>query len=502
MQQTLLSRLLTTPALRTFASSPVSARRAQRRRRMDASLRLAVVGCAHGELDAVYAAVAEAAAAADGDRPVDLVVCAGDFQAVRNEDDLECMAVSDKFKDMRSFWKYYSGETVAPVPTVFVGGNHEASNHLQELPLGGLVAPNIYYLGNAGVLNFRGLRIAGISGVYTAHNYARPRAEAPPYAGSSLKSVYHTRKVDIDRLARLSRPIDIFLSHDWPQAISAYGDQDALLRAKPFLAAEIADGRFGNPGTRALLEKLRPRYWFAAHIHVKFAALVSHSGTDATTRFLALDKVMPRRDFVQIVDIRPAPGAQPFSGPSPSPIFNLDPEWLAILQQCTLLSAAGAHPVSDEDCSAAREAVFRADLRMSVQSPKDFQRTARVYSPTSHHRGSRPPSVHVQSGNIRLAAALGVDLHDLAGFVAGAGAIPALPSGFTPRRPTLCAAGFDNLSGTPVGVNSDNAEGRVASDLEVGFAACTSIHRYSPQHSENTKPESCEESPKRPRLED
>lgn len=30
---------------------------------------------------------------------------------------------------------------------MFIGGNHEASNHLQELPYGGWVAPNIYYLG-------------------------------------------------------------------------------------------------------------------------------------------------------------------------------------------------------------------------------------------------------------------------------------------------------------------------------------------------------------------
>lgn len=29
--------------------------------------------------------------------------------------------------------QYYSGEKVAPVMTLFVGGNHEASNHLWEL---------------------------------------------------------------------------------------------------------------------------------------------------------------------------------------------------------------------------------------------------------------------------------------------------------------------------------------------------------------------------------
>lgn len=43
--------------------------------------------------------------------------------------------------------RYYSGEKKAPVLTIFIGGNHEASNHLQELPYGGWVAPSIYYLG-------------------------------------------------------------------------------------------------------------------------------------------------------------------------------------------------------------------------------------------------------------------------------------------------------------------------------------------------------------------
>jgi len=43
--------------------------------------------------------------------------------------------------------RYYSGEKKAPVLTIFIGGNHEASNYLQELPYGGWVAPNIYYIG-------------------------------------------------------------------------------------------------------------------------------------------------------------------------------------------------------------------------------------------------------------------------------------------------------------------------------------------------------------------
>jgi lariat debranching enzyme len=54
-------------------------------------------------------------------------------QAVRNESDLQCVNVKPKYRTMNSFWKYYSGEAVAPYPTIFIGGNHEASNYLWEL---------------------------------------------------------------------------------------------------------------------------------------------------------------------------------------------------------------------------------------------------------------------------------------------------------------------------------------------------------------------------------
>jgi len=55
------------------------------------------------------------------------------IQAVRNEDDLESLSCPPKYRAMNSFWKYYSGAEIAPFPTLFVGGNHEASNYLWEL---------------------------------------------------------------------------------------------------------------------------------------------------------------------------------------------------------------------------------------------------------------------------------------------------------------------------------------------------------------------------------
>ena len=94
---------------------------------------------------------------------VDLLLCCGDFQSTRNLSDLACMACPDKYKEMCSFYKYYrcvetqdgrksgnffpsvpskqfslitlcqcfSGEAIAPLLTIFIGGNHEATNYLQ-----------------------------------------------------------------------------------------------------------------------------------------------------------------------------------------------------------------------------------------------------------------------------------------------------------------------------------------------------------------------------------
>lgn len=65
------------------------------------------------------------------------------MQAIRNESDMCSMAVPAKFKHMGCFYQYYTGEKVAPVPTVFIHGNHESSSYLWELPYGGWVAPNM-----------------------------------------------------------------------------------------------------------------------------------------------------------------------------------------------------------------------------------------------------------------------------------------------------------------------------------------------------------------------
>lgn len=340
------------------------------------STRIAVWGCGHGELDRVYEAVGALNAAASDGRPVELLICAGDFQSVRNEHDLATMACPPKYRRMNSFFRYYSGAARAPVPTIFVGGNHEASNHLQELPYGGWVAPNIFYLGRSGVVQFRGLRIAGISGIFKDRDFCTGYYERPPYDESAERSINHCREFDYAKLSLLKRTVDIVVGHDWPRGIEHYGDTAALLRKKPDFESDIRSGQLGNPASWQLLTTLRPRFWFAAHLHIKFGAIVMHpprcegaksqgdnagqircaggsaahgaspdsavpggssssasEGVSAqvpspespeivaglesarepeTTRFLALDKCLPGRAYLQVIDVPWRSGGCPF----------------------------------------------------------------------------------------------------------------------------------------------------------------------------------------------
>ena len=62
---------------------------------------------------------------------VELLLCCGDFQALRTADDFASLAVPAKYRQLGDFSAYFRGEKTAPVLTLFVGGNHEASNYLQ-----------------------------------------------------------------------------------------------------------------------------------------------------------------------------------------------------------------------------------------------------------------------------------------------------------------------------------------------------------------------------------
>ncbi|KAF8060563.1 DBR1 [Scenedesmus sp. PABB004] len=461
---------------------------------------IAVEGCCHGELDNIYATLAHLERA-EG-RKVDLLICCGDFQAVRNLDDLETMSVPVKYRQLMTFWKYYSGAAVAPVPTLFIGGNHEATNYLWELHYGGWAAPNIYFLGYSGAVRFGGHRIAGLSGTFVAPHFGWGHHEALPYDERCVKSAYHVRALHVHRLMQLREPTSVFLSHDWPNLITRHGNAAWLFKKKPYFQKEAERGDLGSPPNQALLEALQPDYYFAAHLHVKFPAVVRHGGGagggvpgaaqpapgaeqqqqqqqqqqqaaaagagqqqaaagagggERVTRFLALDKCLPGRDFLQVVELEAR-------GPLE---LSYDAEWLAVLRSTHGLMSTSKHaPPLPPDwggrAGPAPEDVAHVERLLSERGsaaiPHNFAPTAPAFDPVAGRvRGAMPRSDLRNPQTVALLDWLGLpyNLDHAANARGGGGG----GGGGWARRPAVAAAGAGPAYAAPRGLLSQQQGG-------------------------------------------
>ena len=196
------------------------------------------------------------------------------------------MSVPAKYRELGDFHEYYAGTRTAPYLTIFVAGNHEASSYLWELYYGGWVAPNIYYMGAANVLRLGPIRIAGMSGIWKGHDYRKPHHERLPFNNDDVKSFYHVRELDVRKLLQLRTQVEVGISHDWPRAIERHGDEKRLWQMKPDFKRESLDGSLGNPAAEYVMDRLRPPYWFSAHMHCKFSAVKTYNNPakDAATK--------------------------------------------------------------------------------------------------------------------------------------------------------------------------------------------------------------------------
>lgn len=66
-------------------------------------MKIAIEGCAHGELEQIYDTITHIEQ--QESIKIDLLLCCGDFQSTRNQNDLHCMAVPRKYHSMCSFYK-------------------------------------------------------------------------------------------------------------------------------------------------------------------------------------------------------------------------------------------------------------------------------------------------------------------------------------------------------------------------------------------------------------
>src|SRR5947207_3205322 len=288
------------------------------------------------------------------------------------------MSVPQRYRKIGDFHQYYSGKRQAPVLTLVIGGNHEASNYFFELYHGGWLAPNIYYMGAANVIRYGPFRIAGLSGIYKSCDYHKARRERLPYDRNDIRSIYHVREYDIHKLLQVRTQVDIGISHDWPRGVDWFGDYEKLFAWKPHFLESAKVDKLGSLPAEQVMNHLRPAYWLSGHMHVKYAAIVEHKdhkgqgaikdlpisdqlraqlpasvfqvGSSKATRtatptnikntvteFLALDQVGPYRDFLELMEIKLCSDIgdelpKPYLQETVDGKYTLqyDPEWLAI----------------------------------------------------------------------------------------------------------------------------------------------------------------------------
>ena len=185
-----------------------------------------------------------------------------------------------------------------------------------------------------------------------------------------MRSVYHVRNLELFRLSQLRQPLDIMLSHDWPTGVYHHGDVQELLRYKSYFAQEINSNTLGSPENERLLKLLKPKYWFSAHLHVKFACVYKHDDSNKVTKFLSLDKCLPRRKFLQVIETESDSAAT----------LCLDPEWLSILKKTDHLLSIDFYnqaPIKETVVVEKKDLdELREDFQGCFEVPKNFSLTA------------------------------------------------------------------------------------------------------------------------------
>ena len=283
------------------------------------TINIIATGCIHGCMDKMYEEIQEFEK--QKKKKIDLVLCTGDFESMRNEEDLKFLSCPEKYRLMGDFYKYYNSKVKAPYLTIFVGGNHEASNYLEQYYYGGYVAENIYYLGRGGVINVKGLRIGGMSGIFNKFDYFRGHFEKNENdIKGDKKSIFHYREFEIAKMSHIKNKLDIFMTHDWPTNIIHSKDFSRIFKLYPENKEAILSGTLGSFPAEFILKLLKPKYYICGHMHFYYTNIIKD------TKIYAFDKCVKKRHYFDLIEVKRSLKDIDLEDNN----VYIDPEWLAI----------------------------------------------------------------------------------------------------------------------------------------------------------------------------
>jgi predicted phosphodiesterase len=244
------------------------------------SLLVAGVGDIHGRFRRVEVWL-DALAEARG-RPVDMVLAVGDVEAFRHADDHRRKAAKRGMP--AEFAEYADGLRAMKRPLYFIAGNNEDFEALHDAPEGRQLAPNVHYLGRAGLKVLHGLRVGYLSGIHAPRFYEQPLKR--PRSLDTAKQAGYFRAPEVEKVSAL-RDVDLLLAHEWPRGLP----QRAQEREVPPPGRPLPSYWIGNPITRRLVDTVHPKWVLCGHSHRTFAVTLGGGyGGKPVTRVACLDQ--------------------------------------------------------------------------------------------------------------------------------------------------------------------------------------------------------------------
>ncbi|MCI0571851.1 MAG: metallophosphoesterase [Myxococcaceae bacterium] len=241
--------------------------------RSDAVRLVVGIGDIHGRFHRLQGWLEELEAARG--RRVVQVFAVGDVEAFRDTEDHRRKAAKRGMP--AEFAEYADGVRRMARPLAFIGGNNEDFESLHTMAEGGELAPDVLYLGRAGVRELAGLRVAYLSGILAPRFIDRPLGV--PRSQETRKQAGYFRRDEVERVKAV-KGADLMLVHEWPRGLVGQVAPGTAGMPSPWL---------GNPITRNVVEAVGPAWLLCGHSHRAFAATLPLPG-GGETRVACLDQ--------------------------------------------------------------------------------------------------------------------------------------------------------------------------------------------------------------------
>jgi len=213
-------------------------------------------------------------------KPVDLVLAVGDVEAFRRGDDHRRKAAKRTMP--AEFAEYADGTRRMKRPLYFIGGNNEDFEALHDTPEGLQLAPNVHYLGRAGVKELQGLRVGYLSGIHAPRFYEQPLKR--PRSLDTAKQAGYFRVPEVETVLGV-KDVDVLLVHEWPRGLPQRAQEQGVPPGRTLPSYWI-----GNPITRRVVETVHPKWVLCGHSHRAFAVTMGGHGGRPVTRVACLDQ--------------------------------------------------------------------------------------------------------------------------------------------------------------------------------------------------------------------